>query len=88
MRTQVRSLDLISGLRIQRCHELWSRSQTGSDPTLLWLWCRLAATDTIQPIAWEPPYTTGVALKRQKVKKKKEKKEHKKFRFMSVYYAK
>ena len=28
MRLQVRSLVLLSGLRIQRCRELWSRSQT------------------------------------------------------------
>ena len=27
MRTQVQSLALLSGLRIQRCHELWCRSQ-------------------------------------------------------------
>ena len=43
--------------------------------------CRLPATALIQPLAWEPPYTTGAALekaKRQKKKKKKEKKEHKK----------
>ena len=43
----------------------------GSDPALLWLWCRLAARAPIGPIAWEPPYATGVALK----SKKKEKKE-------------
>ena len=29
---------------------------------LLWLWCRLAAQ--IRPLAWEPPYAAGVALKR------------------------
>ena len=38
----------------------------GSDPTLLWLWCRPAAAALIQPLAWEPPYAAGVALKRQK----------------------
>ena len=37
-----------------------------SHPTLLWLWCRLAATEPIGPLAWEPPYATGVALKRPK----------------------
>ena len=36
---------------------------------LLWLWCRPAATALIQPLAWEPPYATSVALKRQKRKK-------------------
>ena len=38
----------------------------GLDPTLLWLWCRPAATALIRPLAWEPPYAMGVALKRQK----------------------
>jgi len=38
----------------------------GSDPALLWLWCRLAATAAIRPLAWESPYATGAALKRQK----------------------
>ena len=43
----------------------------GSDPALLWLWCRWAAAAPIQPLAWESPYATGAALKRQKKKKKK-----------------
>ena len=40
-----------------------------SDPALLWLWCRLAATAPIGPLAWEPPYAVGAAqeiAKRQK----------------------
>ena len=41
----------------------------GLDPMLLW--CRLAATALIRPLAWEPPYAMGAALKRQKEKKKK-----------------
>ena len=45
----------------------------GSDLTLLWLW--LAATAPIHPLAWEPPYAVGLALKRQKKKKKKKKRE-------------
>ena len=36
------------------------------DPLLLRLWHRLAVTAPIQPIAWEPPYAAGVALKRRK----------------------
>ena len=36
----------------------------GSDPTLLWLWHRLAAVAPIQPLTWEIPYATGVALKK------------------------
>ena len=42
-----------------------------SDLVLLWLWRRLAAIAPIRPLAWGPPYATGVALKRQKTKKKK-----------------
>ena len=37
----------------------------GSDPALLWLWCRLAATGLTGPLIWEPPYASGAALKRQ-----------------------
>ena len=37
-----------------------------SDPALLWLWCRLAAIAPTGPLAREPPYATGVALKIQK----------------------
>ena len=36
----------------------------GSDLTLLWLRCRPAAAAPIRPLAWEPPYATGAALKR------------------------
>ena len=37
---------------------------------LLWQWRRPGATALIRPLAWEPPYATGSALKRQKKKKK------------------
>ena len=37
----------------------------GLDLALLWLWCRLAATAPIRPLAWEPPYDTCAALKSQ-----------------------
>ena len=40
----------------------------GSDPALLWLWCRPVATDPIRPLAWGPPYIMGVALKRKEKK--------------------
>ena len=46
-----------------------------SDPELLWLWCRPAAIAWIQPLAWESPYTMGVALDKTKKKKKKKKKK-------------
>ena len=45
-------------------------AQWVKDPELLWLWCRPAATAPIKPLAWEPPYAEGVALKRQKKKKR------------------
>ena len=45
----------------------------GSDPTLLWLWCRLAAAAPIQPLAWAPPYAAGAAHKMAKRQKKKKK---------------
>ena len=38
------------------------------DVALLWLWCRPAAMAPIRPLAWEPPYAAGAALKRQKKK--------------------
>ena len=41
-------------------------AQWVKDPELLWLWCRLAATALIRPLAWEPPYAAGVALKKKK----------------------
>ena len=37
-----------------------------SDLEFLWLWCSPAVTALIQPLAWEPPYATGAALKKTK----------------------
>ena len=48
-------------------------TQWVKDPMLLWLWCRPAAVAPAQPLAWEPPYAEGAALKRQKTGKKKKK---------------
>ena len=45
-------------------------AQWVKDPALLWLWCRPAAVAWIQPLAWEPPYATAAALKRQKKQNK------------------
>ena len=39
---------------------------------LLWLWCRPAAAAVIPPLAWELPYATSAALKRQKKKGEEE----------------
>ena len=41
----------------------------GSDPTLLWLWCRPAAIAPIQPLAWKLPYATGTAEKKNEKNK-------------------
>ena len=41
----------------------------GSDLALLCLWRRPMATDPIGPLAWEPPYAAGAALKRQRKEK-------------------
>ena len=41
---------------------------------MLWLWRRPAATAPIGPLAWEPPYAVGAALKKKT--KKKERKKH------------
>ena len=36
------------------------------DLAMLWLWCRPEAVALTRPLAWEPPYATGAALKRTK----------------------
>ena len=46
----------------------------GLDPVWLWLWCRPAAITPVRPLAWEPPYAVGAALKKKKKKDKKNKK--------------
>ena len=64
------SLALFSGLRIWHCCELWCRSQIAAR---IWCCCGSGVSMApIRPLAWEPPYAAGVALKRQKDKKKKE----------------
>ena len=82
MRLWVQSLTSLSGLRMQRCLELWCRSQTrfrlrsGVAVTVVWP----AVVAPIRPLAWEPPYAAGTALKSKKKKKKKKKKKRKKKR--------
>ena len=65
MRMWVRSLALLSGLKIWGCCELWCTCRRGSD--LMWLWCRPAAVALIQPLAWELPYASSAALKKKSV---------------------
>ena len=62
----VQSLALLSRLRIRHCCELWYRNLSlGLDLALLWLWHRPAVVVLIQPLAWEPPYVSGAALKKK-----------------------
>jgi len=57
-----------------------------SAPALLWLWCRLAATALIRPLAWEPPYATGATLKSKTNKKKNLKEKNKSFSYSLLYF--
>ena len=63
MRLQIRSLAPLSGLRIRCCRKLWCRSQMGLGSHIA------AATVPMRPLAWEPPYAEGVALKSKKKKR-------------------
>ena len=47
-------------------------AQQVKDPPLPWPWHKPAAIAPIRPLAWEPPYAMGAALKK-KEKRKKEK---------------
>ena len=75
MRTRVRSLALLCGLRIQHCMSSGVGWRCGSDHARQWLWSRPTGAVPIWPLAWEPPYDMGVALKRQKTKQKKTNKQ-------------
>ena len=62
MRIRVRSLASLRWLRIWWCE----------------LWCRPATMAPVWPLAWEPLYAVGAALKKKKKKKKKKKRKKKK----------
>ena len=47
MRMQAQSVALLSGLRLQHCHELWCRSQTQLRSYVA------VAVALIRPLAWE-----------------------------------
>ena len=60
----------LSKLKTRHClHEdvcsIPSLTQWVKDLVLLSLWCSLAATAAIQPLALELPYATGVVVKRK-----------------------
>ena len=44
------------------------------DLAFLWLWRRLVATAPTRTLAWEPPYTMGGALEKDKQNKTKQNK--------------
>ena len=70
MRTQVWSLASSMGQGSSVAVSCGVGRRRGSGPVLLWLWCRPVATAPILTPAWEPPYATGVVLKRQNKTKK------------------
>ena len=41
------------------------RHMRGLVPAFLWLWQKPEVIAPIGPLAWEPPYTVSMALKRQ-----------------------
>ena len=64
MRMTVRSFAPLSVLRIRiamSCGHTYS-----SDPALLWLWHRPEAVAPIRSLAWELPYASGAAIKKEK----------------------
>ena len=65
MRTQVRSLASLIGLRIRHCCELWCRSQmwVRSGVAVAVVWAGGCGSDST--LAWEHPYPAGAGLKRQ-----------------------
>ena len=63
MRLWVWSLASLKGLRIWCCNKLWCRLQMRLGYYILWLWRKPEAVVPIRPLACEPPYATGAALK-------------------------
>ena len=62
----VQSLVLLSGSGIQSYSELWCRSQTQLGSGIAVAVARPAGVALIQPLAWEHPYATSLALKKKK----------------------
>ena len=68
MRMEVRFLALLSGLRIQCCHELWCGLKMWLRSRVTVAVAQAGAAALIRPLAWEPPYAAGVALKKDQKK--------------------
>ena len=73
MRKQVQSLASHSGLGSGVAVSCDVGCRHSSDPDLLYLWCRLAATAPIQLPAWEPPYVLQERSHKDKKQNKKKK---------------
>ena len=69
MKIQVQSLTSLSWLGSSIALSCAVGHRCSSDPTLLWLWCRLTTAALIWSLAWELPYATPVALKSKKQNK-------------------
>ena len=84
MRLQVRPLAFLSGLRSQCCCELWCRLQTRLGSGIAVALGLPAAIAQIRPLAWEPAYAAGAALKKIKEKKKKTRQICKEWQFQDI----
>ena len=70
MRLRVRSLTLLSGLRIGVAMSCGVDHRCSLDPVLLWLWCRPAAVAPIGLLTWDLHMPREQPQKTQKDKKK------------------
>ena len=61
MRTQVRSLASLSGLRIQGCCELWYKSQTWLGSHVAVAMVQAGSYSSSWTPSWETPYASGMA---------------------------
>ena len=80
---QVRSLTLLSRLRIQHCCELWCRLQTWLRSGVGVAVAQAGGFSSMRPLAWEPPYAMGAALEGKKDQKKK--KTHTKTKLKQIH---
>ena len=72
MRTQVRSLALLSGLKMRGCRELWCRLQMRLRSGVVVAVVSVAAAAPIGPLAWELLYAAHEALKRKQQQQKRQ----------------
>ena len=66
---------LLSGLRIQRCHGLWCRSQTQLGSCVAVAVVSAGGFSSDSTPAWELPHATNAALKKQQQQQQKTKKK-------------